>query len=63
MGRAGIDSNDSIPTFELKSIRIESQEFESFNFHSSRFQLETNSVEINVFHKKKFESCFNHDYL
>jgi hypothetical protein len=48
MNRAEIDSNDSISTFELKSTRIESQEFESFNFDSNRLQLETNSVKINV---------------
>ncbi len=63
MSRAGTDPNGSVSTFGLKPIRTESQQFESFNFGSGRFQLETNSVEINVSQKKKFESCFNHDYL
>jgi hypothetical protein len=52
MSRAEIDSNNSISIFELKSIRIESQQFESFNFDSNRFQFETNSIKINDSQKK-----------
>jgi hypothetical protein len=46
MSRVETDSNESISCFDLKSIRIESQESESFNFGSSRFQFTSNSVEI-----------------
>ncbi len=46
MGRVKTDPNESISCFGLESTRTESQESESFNFDSDRFQLTSNSAEI-----------------
>jgi hypothetical protein len=46
MSRVETDPNGSVSCFGLKPTRIESQELESFNFDSSRFQFTSDSVEI-----------------
>jgi hypothetical protein len=46
MSQIETDSNESISCFGVKSIQIKSQEPESFNFDSSRFQFTSNSVKI-----------------
>ncbi len=65
MSRIRIDPNESISSFDSKSTRIESQEFESFNFDSNRFQFSSNSVKSMSLkiQEEKYEFSLTHEYL
>jgi hypothetical protein len=53
MIRIEFESNESISTFEVKSIYIESQEFNSFIFRFDSISIRQNSVKLEVFSIKE----------